>query len=149
MPGEVNQTRLAPFPPLRSCAPLGRKDPAQRLGSQCSTHPQTERRLQEVRCRPTPSHDLRLLSLATALLAFILISPACALACPACKDAIYSSSDPKGYTRLTKGYARSIYLLMGTPYLVFAGVTLTIVRSGYRYRKRYQAPLRSARRNKR
>ena len=68
-------------------------------------------------------------------LASLLFSAGVALACPACKDAIYSSSDPKGYTRLTKGYARSIYLLMGTPYLVFAGVTLTIVRSARRNKK--------------
>ena len=61
--------------------------------------------------------------------ASLLFSAGVALACPACKDAVYSSSDPKGYTRLTQGYARSIYLLMGTPYLVFAGVTALIVRS--------------------
>ena len=66
--------------------------------------------------------------------ASLLFSAGVALACPACKDAI-SSSDPRGYTRLTKGYARSIYLLMGTPYLVFAGVTPTIVRSARRNKK--------------
>ena len=43
-----------------------------------------------------------------------LLTTGAALACPACKDAI-SSSDPKGYTRLTKGYARSIYLLWEPP----------------------------------
>ncbi len=67
--------------------------------------------------------------------ALYLLTMGAAIACPACKDALYSSSDPKGYTRLTKGYARSIYLLMGTPYLVFAGVTLTIVRSARRNKK--------------
>ena len=63
------------------------------------------------------------------------VTTGAALACPACKDALYSSSDPKGSTRLTQGYARSIYLLMGTPYLVFAGVTALIVRST-RHRKK-------------
>ena len=88
-----------------------------------------------LRRRLTPSNDLRLRSLAIAVLAFIVISPICALACPACKDAITSGSDPNGSSRLTRGYARSIYLLMGAPYLVFAGVTLTIVRSARRNKK--------------
>ena len=88
---------------------------------------------------PRPSYgcsrSIRLKGAFILFFAFLLFSTGFALACPACKDALYSSSDPKGYTRLTKGYARSIYLLMGTPYLVFAGVTLTIVRSARRNKK--------------
>lgn len=52
-----------------------------------------------------------------------------ALACPACKEFIGSSSDPAASAKLTQGYARSIALLMSAPYLLFAGVTLLILRA--------------------
>ncbi len=58
-----------------------------------------------------------------------------ALACPMCKEAMASQSDPVS-AQLVKGYARSIYLLMSAPYLLFAGVTFFIVRSTRRGPKR-------------
>ena len=63
------------------------------------------------------------------LLAFILLFAGAAMACPACKDAI--ANDPNG-PKLTQGWARSIYLLMWTPYVLFGGVTFGIVRSARR-----------------
>lgn len=63
---------------------------------------------------------LLLLLVATALLAEV------AWACPSCKEAI-SGQDPASL-QLAQGYARSIFLLMSAPYLLFAGLALTIVR---------------------
>jgi len=64
---------------------------------------------------------------------FILLLAGTALACPACKDAI--ANDPNG-PRLAQGWARSIYLLMWTPYLLFGGVTFAIVRSARRNKEK-------------
>jgi len=61
----------------------------------------------------------------------ILFSGA-ALACPACKDAVADNPDS---ARLTRGFARSIYVLMWTPYILFGGVTFAIVRSARRAKK--------------
>lgn len=55
-----------------------------------------------------------------------------AAACPACKEALASQADPAAAAKLTQGWGRSIALLMGTPYLLFAGLTLYIVRSAHR-----------------
>ncbi|MBI3317822.1 MAG: DUF420 domain-containing protein [Candidatus Omnitrophica bacterium] len=55
-------------------------------------------------------------------------------ACPACSEAVGSQGDPAS-KQLTQGFARSIYLMMSAPYLVFAGVTFLIVRSARRARK--------------
>ena len=75
--------------------------------------------------------------LLSALCALSTISLAAPLwACPACKDAVSSQADPVLSAKLTRGYARSIAVLMSTPYLLFAGVTFTIVRSARRHRKR-------------
>ena len=63
---------------------------------------------------------------------FAVISTGTALACPACKEAL---ADDPGGAQLTQGYARSIYLLMWTPYLLFGGVTFAIVRSSRRAKK--------------
>lgn len=59
-----------------------------------------------------------------------------AWACPACKEALSSQADPAAAARLTQGWSRSIALLMGAPYLLFAGFTLYIVRSACRSRSR-------------
>ena len=48
------------------------------------------------------------------------------MACPACKDAVADNPDS---ARLTRGFARSIYVLMAAPYLLFGGVTFAIVRA--------------------
>ena len=73
-----------------------------------------------------PSGVTRGFSLSFLLL---LVVAGAALACPACKEAL--ANDPNG-PRLTQGWARSIYLLMWTPYLLFGGVTFAIVRSARR-----------------
>ncbi len=61
----------------------------------------------------------------------LIAAPMAARACPACNEAVSSATDPasNGLSGLTKGFAWSIYLLMGTPYLLFAGLTIMIVRS--------------------
>ena len=64
--------------------------------------------------------------LLSAFCLLAILSSGAALACPACKDAI--ANDPNG-PRLAQGWARSIYLLMWTPYLLFGGVTFAIVRA--------------------
>ncbi len=65
----------------------------------------------------------------------ILFSGA-ALACPACNQALASSENPAAAAKLTQGWARSIYLLMWTPYLLFGGVTFAIVRSARRNKEK-------------
>ncbi len=70
------------------------------------------------------------------LAAHCLSLAACVWACPSCSESLASQSDPVLSARLTQGYARSIYLMMSAPYLVFAGVTLLIVRSARRPIKR-------------
>lgn len=69
------------------------------------------------------------------LLAGAALAPDAA-ACPACKEALSSQADPAAAAKLTQGWSRSIALLMGTPYLLFAGLTLYIVRSTRRARSR-------------
>ncbi len=55
------------------------------------------------------------------------------MACPSCKDA--APENPAAAAKLTRGWARSIYLLMWTPYLIFGGVTFGIIRSARRSKK--------------
>ena len=71
---------------------------------------------------------------AAFLLVFLLILLCAggAAACPSCKEGLSSSENPAASAKLTRGWARSIYLLMWTPYLLFGGVTLAIVRSARR-----------------
>lgn len=71
---------------------------------------------------------MRTLLLATLL--FLLSAPAAA--CPSCKDGL---SAPGAPNQLSRGYARSIHLLMAMPYILFGGVAFTIVRSSKRARK--------------
>ena len=61
--------------------------------------------------------------------AFLLLLAKAAWACPACSEAIASQGDA-----LTRGWARSIFLMMGAPYLLFTGVTFYVVRSARRAR---------------
>ena len=63
----------------------------------------------------------------------ILALAGTAAACPMCKEAL--AEDP-AKTQLLGGWARSIYLLMGTPYVVFAGVTFAIFRNARKNRRR-------------
>ena len=56
-----------------------------------------------------------------------------ARACPACGDALSSKADPAA-AKLTQGWGHSIALLMGAPYLLFAGTAFCIVRSARRHR---------------
>ena len=50
-----------------------------------------------------------------------------ASACPSCKEAL-SGQDPASL-QLTQGYARSIFLMMSAPYLLFGALTFHIVRT--------------------
>lgn len=61
-------------------------------------------------------------------LSLIPLFAGAAMACPSCKEAAASSENPE----LAKGWARSIYLLMWMPYVIFGGVTFAIVRSARR-----------------
>ena len=72
--------------------------------------------------------------------ALLLLWTLPAVACPMCNEAV--SGDPSR-ARLTQGFARSIYLMMGAPYLLFGGITFMIVRSARRtaLRRRENAPL--------
>ena len=58
-----------------------------------------------------------------------------ALGCPLCNEALASSTDPS-LNRVAQGFNRSIALLATTPYLVFAGVALLIIRSARRKSRR-------------
>lgn len=53
--------------------------------------------------------------------------------CPMCKEAI-AGQDPASL-HLTQGYACSIALLMGAPYLLFAGMAFWVARSTRRTKK--------------
>ena len=64
-----------------------------------------------------------------------LVAGTLALACPMCQEALSSQNDPAFGIQLTQGYARSIALMMATPYVVFAGVTLLIVRHARRTKR--------------
>ncbi len=64
-----------------------------------------------------------------AMTACFFLSSSAAFACPGCNEAGAYSENPAASAKLTQGWARSITLLMWTPYLLFGGVTLAIVRS--------------------
>ena len=66
----------------------------------------------------------------------ILLFAATAAACPACESAVSSSQEtPGGSNKLVRGFARSIYVLMVPPYILFGGVTFAIVRPARRAKK--------------
>ena len=77
--------------------------------------------------------------LSIGALGFLVLSlwllPVAASACPACADAIASQETPGGSARLVRGYARSIYLLMWTPYVLFGGAAFAIARNARRSKK--------------
>jgi hypothetical protein len=73
--------------------------------------------------------------LLTAFCLLTILSSGVALACPSCKEAASSSENPAASAKLTKGWARSIYLLMWTPYLLFGGAAFAIVRSARRTKR--------------
>ncbi|MDO8729810.1 MAG: hypothetical protein Q7J69_01285 [Candidatus Omnitrophota bacterium] len=70
------------------------------------------------------------------LFLLVLLCAGTALACPSCKTTDASSKNPAAEARLTRGWARSIYLLMWTPYLLFGGVTFAIIRSARRNKEK-------------
>ena len=77
-------------------------------------------------------------AMAPILIAFLLslVIAKAAMACPACESAVSSSQEtPGGSGKLVRGYARSIYVLMAAPYLLFGGVTFAIVRTSRRVKK--------------
>ncbi|MBI1953835.1 MAG: hypothetical protein HYS41_06915 [Candidatus Omnitrophica bacterium] len=62
------------------------------------------------------------------ILALLVLVPAGGLyACPSCMEAIASQTDPAA-VRLLRGYAWSVALMMAAPYLLFALITLGIIR---------------------
>ena len=63
----------------------------------------------------------------------LLVVAGAAFACPSCQEALASSGAEAA--KLTRGWGRSIYLLMWTPYLLFGGVTFAIVHSARRAKK--------------
>ena len=63
---------------------------------------------------------------------FLFCGPAAA--CPMCKESA------QGSPKLTEGFARSIHLLMGMPYLLFGGLALYVARSARKYHSRGQTP---------
>ncbi|GEM_PF-3377148 len=70
-------------------------------------------------------------SLGLAVLAMaLLLTSSVAVACPACKEAVAGQG-----AAVSRGYARSIHLLMGMPYALFAGLAFTIARSARRNKK--------------
>ena len=61
------------------------------------------------------------------VLALWLLTPTAALACPACKDAVFDSSQAQQTTQRAKGFAVSIALMLGMPALLIGGVATSVV----------------------
>ncbi len=76
-----------------------------------------------------------LLSAFCLLAVLAILSSGAALACPGCKEGLSSPENPAASAKLTRGWARSIYLLMWTPYLLFGGAAFAIIRSARRAKK--------------
>ena len=110
---------------LRSA--LGRCSPAvlNKTSQEAGTMPATASR------RAPPAIPGARLGPVLSLLVFLLFFGFAggAIACPSCKEAL--AQDPAG-EKLTRGWARSIHLLMVMPYLLFGGVTFVIIRSARR-----------------
>src|SRR5258706_16371813 len=72
-------------------------------------------------------------TLFSVLAAAVLLLPRPALACPSCADAVTDTSgaDAVDQERESAAYNRSIYLMVGMPYLLLGGLGLMIYR-GYR-----------------
>ena len=68
----------------------------------------------------------------TALL--VLLFPAAALACPACKEALFDPGQLKQTLATAKGYAMSILLLLSMPAVLIGGTAALIVRAHRRQR---------------
>lgn len=73
---------------------------------------------------------LKIISQSVVIFFFVILTGGAAVACPACKDAVAGQG-----AAVTRGYARSIHLLMAMPYALFAGLAFTIARSARRNKK--------------
>ena len=74
--------------------------------------------------------SLKLISTCLVLATLLWFIPQLAEACPMCKEAL-SSLNPT-QEPLTQAWSKSIALLMGTPYILFGGITFWIIRSARR-----------------
>ena len=64
----------------------------------------------------------------------LLLVPAIAWSCPACKEALFDPGQLAQKLATAKGYALSIGLLLSVPFLLVAGVTMLVVRAAHRKR---------------
>jgi hypothetical protein len=55
--------------------------------------------------------------------------PALVMACPLCKEALFSPGEAAAQSRVVQGYAISIAALLGIPILLVGGITLRLIRS--------------------
>jgi len=84
--------------------------------------------------RPKSVYCQRVSHLATALalVAFLIVVPMMASACPLCKEALFDPSQLHQRISTAKGYALSIGLLLLVPTGLIAGVAMSIIRSARR-----------------
>ncbi len=71
---------------------------------------------------------------------FTLLFAAGAWACPMCKEVAAGQADSSSAANLRNGFGLSLGLLLSTPYILFGGITLSIVRSVRRMKKTGSAP---------
>ena len=60
---------------------------------------------------------------------FLCVFPTVAMACPWCKDALFSPGESAAQSGAAKGYALSIGILLGLPVLMLAVIALAVIRS--------------------
>lgn len=58
-----------------------------------------------------------------------------AIACPMCTEVAAGQTDPSAAASLRNGFGLSLGLLLSTPYILFGGITFSIVRSVRRMKK--------------
>ena len=84
-------------------------------------------------------HDSRFTKTAWALLLSLAL-PALAMACPACKEALFDPSQLAQRLSTAKGYALSIALLLSVPALLIGGITALIIRAARRRSQQIDTP---------
>ena len=77
----------------------------------------------------------RLIYSFTNLLVLMCFSAQGALACPWCKDALFSPGESASQSGAAKGYALSIGLLLGLPVLMLSVIALAVIRSARRAKR--------------
>ena len=66
------------------------------------------------------------------LTAYFVLAETAVLACPLCKEALFSPGEAAAQSRVVQGYAISIAVLLGIPILLVGGLALWLVRSARR-----------------